>query len=360
MIASARNRIMALSRSDLSYQASILPGVSRTGNDDPDGIAFAGDRLYAVDGRDDKVYAYRTSGQRDAAHDFHLDAAVTSASGIAFAGGRFYVTNDRLLNTESRDRVHVVESIQQSPELVLRSMSVSNEAPGSSFYFSGIDVNAGDAFRARTTALNRGTLASIATTLRFFRSDDRSVSSTDTQVGTSSVGALAADGTASQTVSLPAPSTAGTYYYGARVDSVSEESQTRNNCSGAVAVFGGGPFPADDLTISSATLNSPGVVIFGSSSISMTVTVSNDGPNESQPVKLRFSGGTLSYLDIPAIEPGESETFERHRVGAARLGTTTYRACIVEAPGEENADNNCQSRSVTYFLGADALSGTSQ
>ena len=447
-------------------------------NGSPLGIAFANDRFHVADSGDlDWVYAYSATGQRDAAHDFHLDAAVTSASGIAFADGRFYVTNDRFLNTEFRDRVYVVESIQQSPELVLRSMSVSDGAPSSSFYSSGIDVTTGDAFRARTTVLNRGTSASTATTLRFFRSDDRtistgdtqvhtasvealsaagsirqeigltapstaatyyygacidsvagesdtgnncssgvrvtvtepapdlvvesesvsdttpdsdgsftfsatvrnrgtgastattlryyrsddrSVSSSDTQVGTSSVGALAADGTASQMTSLPAPSTAGTYYYGACVDSVSTESDTRNNCSGAVAVFGGGPFPAYDLTISSATLHSPGFVIFGSSSISMTVTVTNGGPNASQPSKLRFSGGTLSYLDIPAIESGESETFERHRVGAARLGTTTYRACIVEAPGEENADNNCQSRSVTYFLSADSLSGRSQ
>ena len=447
-------------------------------NGSPLGIAFANDRFHVADSGDlDWVYAYGASGQRDAAHDFHLDATVTSASGIAFAGGRFYVTNDRFLNTESRDRVYVVESIQQSPELVLRSMSVSDDAPSSFFYSSGIDVTTGDAFRARTTALNRGTSvstattlrfyrsddrtistgdtqvdtasvealsaagsirqqigltvpstaatyyygacidavagesdtanncssgvrvtvkepapdlvvesesvsdttpdsegsftfsatvrnrgtgASTATTLRYYRSDDRSVSSSDTQVGTSSVGSLAADGSASHTISLQAPSTAVTNNYGACVDSVAEESQTRNNCSGAVAVFGGGPFPAYDLTISSATLHSPSFVIFGSSSISMTVTVTNGGPNASQPSKLRFSGGTLSYLDIPAIESGESETFERHRVGAARLGTTTYRACIVEAPGEENADNNCQSRSVTYFLSADSLSGRSQ
>ena len=42
----------------------------------------------------------------------------------------------------------------------------------------------------------------------------------------------------------------------------------------------------------------------------MTAEVVNRGPNASQPAKLRFSGGTLSYLDIPALQSGESTTFE--------------------------------------------------
>ena len=43
-------------------------------------------------------------------------------------------------------------------------------------------------------------------------------------------------------------------------------------------------------------------------------------------------------------------TYERETVGVATLGKTTYRACIVEAPGEESTANNCASRSVTYTL----------
>ena len=39
-----------------------------------------------------------------------------------------------------------------------------------------------------------------------------------------------------QTINLTAPSTAGTYYYGACVDAVTDESDTTNNCSSSVQV----------------------------------------------------------------------------------------------------------------------------
>ena len=160
------------------------------------------------------------------------------------------------------------------------------------------------------------------------------------------VSALSVDETVSATVSLPAPSTEGTYYYGACVDSVSGgEISTENNCSSAVTVFGGGPFPAYDLDLSSVILHYP-IVGFIGDPITMTVTVRNRGPNASQPAELRF--GALLYRDIPALDPNETRTYSRVRVGSVNYGKLTFRVCIVEAPGEENVDNNCRSRSVTY------------
>ena len=60
---------------------------------------------------------------------------------------------------------------------------------------------------------------------------------TDTQVSTDAIGALSAGATtSSQTITITAPSTAGTYYYSACVDSVAGESDTTNNCLGSVSV----------------------------------------------------------------------------------------------------------------------------
>ena len=50
------------------------------------------------------------------------------------------------------------------------------------------------------------------------------------------MGALAASGTSAESISLTAPSSAGTYYYGACVDTVPDESSTTNNCSAGVRV----------------------------------------------------------------------------------------------------------------------------
>ena len=223
------------------------------------------------------------------------------------------------------------------PDLTVESPSVSDTTPAS-----------GSSFEFTATVRNQGLSASTATTLRYYRSQDRTISSRDTEVGMEAVSALSVDETVSATVSLPAPSTEGTYYYGACVDSVSGgEISTENNCSTAVVVFGGGPFPAYDLTISRTVLHAPSIVVLGTT-ITMTVDVTNSGPNASRPARLRF--GNTVYRAIPVLDPNETVTYERQTVGSATLGTTTYRACIIEAPGEENTANNCASESVTYTL----------
>ncbi len=83
---------------------------------------------------------------------------------------------------------------------------------------------------------NRGTKQTAATTLRYYRSDDTTIDDTDTQVGTDAVSSLSAGGTSAESISLNAPSDAGTYYYGACVESVSGEDNTDNNCSSGVSV----------------------------------------------------------------------------------------------------------------------------
>ena len=112
------------------------------------------------------------------------------------------------------------------PDLVVRSPSVSNGTP-----------DAGASFTFRATVYNQGDGRSAATTLRYYRSSDAAISTTDSEVGTDPVSGLSASGTSGESISMRAPATAGTYFYGACVDSVSGESDTANNCSGAVRVI---------------------------------------------------------------------------------------------------------------------------
>ena len=72
------------------------------------------------------------------------------------------------------------------------------------------------------------------TTLRYYCSTDATISTADTELGTDAVSGLAAAAASNESIALTAPSTAGTYYYGACVDPVSGESGTGNNCSSAV------------------------------------------------------------------------------------------------------------------------------
>ena len=111
------------------------------------------------------------------------------------------------------------------PDLVVQSPSVSNGSP-----------SAGESFTFTATVHNQGTARSTATRLGYFRSSDATVSTADTRVGTDAVSGLSAAGTSVESLSLKAPTNTGTYYYGACVEPVSGESDTRNNCSSAVRV----------------------------------------------------------------------------------------------------------------------------
>ena len=80
-----------------------------------------------------------------------------------------------------------------SPDLVVRSPSVSDSSP-----------DAGASFTLHATVRNRGDGSSGSTTLRYYRSADSTISTSDTQVGTNPVGGLAASGTSNQSMwSMP-------------------------------------------------------------------------------------------------------------------------------------------------------------
>ena len=111
------------------------------------------------------------------------------------------------------------------PDLVVQTPSVSDSSR-----------NAGESFMLSATVRNQGNGRSASTTLRYYHSLDATISTGDTEVGTDTVGSLTAAASSDQSISLTAPSTAGTYYYGACVDPVSGESATGNNCSRAVTV----------------------------------------------------------------------------------------------------------------------------
>ena len=93
------------------------------------------------------------------------------------------------------------------PDLVVTEFSASdsNPAPDTPFTLAVAVRNDGDG-------------AAAATTLRYYQSTDATITTADTVVGTAAVAGLAAAGSSSESVELSAPSTPGTYYYGAAHD----------------------------------------------------------------------------------------------------------------------------------------------
>ena len=134
--------------------------------------------------------------------------------------------------------------------MVVQTPSVSDSSP-----------NAGESFTLSATVRNQGNGQSASTTLRYYRSSDETISTSDTQVGTDAVSGLSAFGISDESISLTAPSTAGTYYYGACVDPVSGESATGNNCSSAVSVtVSASQMEIADFDLASANGDAQGIV----------------------------------------------------------------------------------------------------
>ena len=138
---------------------------------------------------------------------------------------------------------------------------------------------------------NQGSGSSGSTTLRYYRSTDSAITSGDTEVGTDAVDSLVASGISRETIDLIAPSAPGTYYYGACVDAVPDESDTTNNCSGGMAFT----VPAEtstDATLSALTLSDINIGTFASGTTSYTADVANSVTETTVTPTVNHSGAT--------------------------------------------------------------------
>ena len=226
-----------------------------------------------------------------------------------------------------------------SPELVVGSPSVSDNspAPGASFTLS-------------VTVQNDGNGESAATTLRYYRSTDATITTSDTEVGTAAVAGLAASGSDSQSVELAAPSAPGTYHYGMCVDAVAGESDTANNCSTSVQVTVREPDHPDLTAVSPAVSNSSPAV---GSQFTLSATVQNDGNGESAATTLRYYRSTDATITSSDTEVGTaavagfaasvSDSQSVELVAASAPGTYYYGACVDAVAGESNTANNCST-----------------
>ena len=152
-------------------------------------------------------------------------------------------------------------------------------------------------FTLSATVRNQGSGRSAFTRLRYYRSTDATITTGDTGVGTDLVSGLDAQGSGAESISVTAPSTPGTYYYGACVDSTSDESDTTNNCSAAVVVTVGAA-PAPDLVVDTPTVDvsasSPAGTRF-----TLSATVRNQGNGRSATTTLSYYRSTDATITTP-------------------------------------------------------------
>ncbi len=223
-----------------------------------------------------------------------------------------------------------------NPDLIVESPSVDNNT-----------LSPEQAFRLRASVRNRGGERSSSTTLRYYLSTDNTITTSDTEVGTDYVSRLNASASSDESVRLNAPSSEGTHYYGACVESVSGESDTGNNCSSAVAVTVLG----SDLIVESPSVSnsSPGP---GASFI-LRATVRNQGGGRSSSTTLRYYLSTDETIDqsdteidtdyVSSLDPSETSDESDFLSAPSSAGRYYYGACVEAVTGESDTGNNCSS-----------------
>ncbi len=225
-----------------------------------------------------------------------------------------------------------------TPDLVVGAPSVSDSRPA-----------AGASFTLRATVRNQGSGSAASTTLRYYRSTNATISTSDTEVGTDPVSALAASGTSAESIGLTAPTEEGTYYYGACVVAVSGETETGNNCSSAVTVSEEPPPKSPDLVVGapSVTDSSPAP----GASFTLSATVRNQGSGSSAATTLRYYRSANPTIDTGDTEVGTDavSALAASATSAESIGLTApteegtyyYGACVVSVSGESDTGNNC-------------------
>ena len=229
--------------------------------------------------------------------------------------------------------------VPPAPDLGVGSPTVSNAAP-----------ETGAGFTLTATVTNSGDAAAEATTLRYYRSTDTSITASDTLEGTAPVEELASTGARTASVALTAPSTVGTYYYGACVDAVANESDTSNNCSGSVTVaVQQARYP--DLVVQSPSVSDTNPET--GADIELSATVANQGSGRAAATKLRFYRSTDATITASDTEEGsgEVEALPAEGTSSASItlsapstaGTYYYGACVDAVARESDTTQNCSS-----------------
>ena len=132
-----------------------------------------------------------------------------------------------MIDTNSLSSVSTrVAEIAATPDLIVSSLSASRTS-----------VFPSNTSTLTATVWNVGTRPSAATTLRWYLSRDNTITTADTEVGTSPIGSLAAGASNTVSISIRLSNTLGTYPYGACVDPVEGEHYTNDNCSSALRIL---------------------------------------------------------------------------------------------------------------------------
>jgi len=169
-----------------------------------------------VDGSFRSVMSYSNYCDSDCPRVAHFSNPDVTHDGVATG-----IVNSRDNARTGRSTGSIVANFRSPPmpELELNSLTINPSI-----------VLEDEQFTISVVVANSGNEESSATTLRYYRSLDSTISQMDLSLGTDSVGVLMANQTSSKSISSSITEM-GEFWIGACVDTVSNETNSANNCS---------------------------------------------------------------------------------------------------------------------------------
>ena len=231
-------------------------------------------------------------------------------------------------------------------------------------------LKSGETFQINTRVWNRGRIPSPQTTLRYYRSEDETLSLDDTEVASDTVPPLSGRGAhpsrrrADLSKTLTAPETSGTHYYIVCVDATPGDTDTVNNCSQPIPITVEAQAPilippaakpdtlktqGPDVVIRSARVESPTVMIGGG--VRLYITLTNQGTHAAPATTIRYYrslDATISAADtelravnVGQLGAGKSTTTWALLLSPTVSGVYYYGACVDAVASESDTSNNC-------------------
>ena len=252
-------------------------------------------------------------------------------------------------------------TVTSAPDLIVASIS-SNKSI----------LDPGEAFNLDVTVRNQGIgEPEDDPTLGYYRSSNPTISDSDTKVGSDALYRRDLDTheTDRASISLTAPNEPGVYYYGACVDDVEHESNTRNNCSGAVAITVREPAPAQtpDLVPSVPTVSAKALA--PGESFTLETIIENRGTGGSPNTTLRWyqspdpnissNDREVGSARVSSLDAAETAPHQLDLNAPAAAGTYYYGVGVESVADENNTANNYSTGSaVTVENRAPSAIGT--
>ena len=357
--------------------ASVMPGVSGVGGANGEGAQEYG---LVVSGRGLVPYvdsSFRVETGMAPVELVVSEGPHSAGKAVDFDDFFDFFNNQQEEEDETEEEAAETDSTSSEggPDLIVQSPSVSAAM-----------LTPGQAFTLQVTVQNQGDEQAAATMLHYYRSNNSTITASDTEVGTGVVDSLDAAATSAQSIALTAPTGGGSgAYYGACVDSVSGESNTDNNCSSAVRITVDGQVATEeeeetpeeeeddgqeeessetgegDLIVSASVNDN--ILTTGQAFI-LRARVQNQGTDESPELVLsyyRSSDATISTQDTQ-VGTDEVSSFAASiirneaipLIAPSAPGTYYYGACVASVSGGSDTPNNC-STGVRVIVEGDSL-----